>query len=199
MLGPPVSRICVPGFQHVATSPHPTRTDWRQLYPFASHWADVPGGRMHYLDEGPASIERQCGTDAALRPRQSHLVVSLAATDRGAASRTTAAWRRTTSAAGSAISRRGCCRLDEHIDNLCALVEQLDLERVTLVAQDWGGAIGLGRDAAHAGTTWKASCCSTRARFRRGTFPGESAPAAFPCWVASPCKARTCSASPRCE
>ena len=24
-----------------------------QLYPFASHWADVPGGRMHYVDEGP--------------------------------------------------------------------------------------------------------------------------------------------------
>ena len=35
-------------------------------------------------------------------------------------------------------------RLDDHIDNLVALVERLDLQRVTLVAQDWGGAIGLG-------------------------------------------------------
>jgi cis-3-alkyl-4-acyloxetan-2-one decarboxylase len=35
-------------------------------------------------------------------------------------------------------------QLDEHIENLCALVEKLALERVTLVAQDWGGAIGLG-------------------------------------------------------
>jgi haloalkane dehalogenase len=34
--------------------------------------------------------------------------------------------------------------LDDHIENLCALVNQLELERVTLVAQDWGGAIGLG-------------------------------------------------------
>jgi cis-3-alkyl-4-acyloxetan-2-one decarboxylase len=34
--------------------------------------------------------------------------------------------------------------LDEHIENLCTFVDQLELERVTLVAQDWGGAIGLG-------------------------------------------------------
>jgi pimeloyl-ACP methyl ester carboxylesterase len=35
-------------------------------------------------------------------------------------------------------------RLADHIDNLVALVEKLDLRRITLVAQDWGGAIGLG-------------------------------------------------------
>jgi len=35
-------------------------------------------------------------------------------------------------------------RLDDHIANLRALVERLGLNRVTLVAQDWGGAIGLG-------------------------------------------------------
>jgi haloalkane dehalogenase len=35
-------------------------------------------------------------------------------------------------------------RLDEHIDNLCSLVDKLGLSRLTLVAQDWGGAIGLG-------------------------------------------------------
>jgi haloalkane dehalogenase len=34
--------------------------------------------------------------------------------------------------------------LDDHIENLCALIDSLALERVTLVAQDWGGAIGLG-------------------------------------------------------
>jgi haloalkane dehalogenase len=34
--------------------------------------------------------------------------------------------------------------LDDHIDNLAALVDQLGLDRVTLIAQDWGGAIGLG-------------------------------------------------------
>jgi haloalkane dehalogenase len=34
--------------------------------------------------------------------------------------------------------------LAEHIENLSALVDKLKLERITLVAQDWGGAIGLG-------------------------------------------------------
>ncbi len=35
-------------------------------------------------------------------------------------------------------------RLADHIDNLVQLVERLDLRRITLVVQDWGGAIGLG-------------------------------------------------------
>ncbi|MGE3778896.1 MAG: alpha/beta fold hydrolase [Pirellulaceae bacterium] len=34
--------------------------------------------------------------------------------------------------------------LERHIDHLVQLVENLDLTRVTLVAHDWGGAIGLG-------------------------------------------------------
>jgi len=34
--------------------------------------------------------------------------------------------------------------LSDHIENLEGLVESLDLRRVTLIAQDWGGAIGLG-------------------------------------------------------
>lgn len=35
-------------------------------------------------------------------------------------------------------------RLADHTSNLRSLVRSLDLQRVTLVAQDWGGAIGLG-------------------------------------------------------
>lgn len=34
--------------------------------------------------------------------------------------------------------------LAQHIDNLQALVEHLDLKNITLVAHDWGGAIGMG-------------------------------------------------------
>jgi haloalkane dehalogenase len=34
--------------------------------------------------------------------------------------------------------------LDEHIGNLGALVGKLGLENITLIAQDWGGAIGVG-------------------------------------------------------
>jgi haloalkane dehalogenase len=35
-------------------------------------------------------------------------------------------------------------QLDDHVDNLVRLVTRLGLQRVTLVAQDWGGAIGIG-------------------------------------------------------
>jgi len=34
--------------------------------------------------------------------------------------------------------------LAQHVDNLAHLVRELDLRKVTLIAQDWGGAIGLG-------------------------------------------------------
>jgi pimeloyl-ACP methyl ester carboxylesterase len=34
--------------------------------------------------------------------------------------------------------------LQSHIDNLVALIDQLDLRSITLMAHDWGGAIGLG-------------------------------------------------------
>ncbi|MFO1096299.1 MAG: alpha/beta fold hydrolase [Planctomycetaceae bacterium] len=34
--------------------------------------------------------------------------------------------------------------LDQHIRNLCRLIETLDLRDITLVAHDWGGCIGMG-------------------------------------------------------
>jgi haloalkane dehalogenase len=34
--------------------------------------------------------------------------------------------------------------LDEHIENVVRLIDHLGLDHITLVAQDWGGAIGLG-------------------------------------------------------
>lgn len=34
--------------------------------------------------------------------------------------------------------------LQQHIDNLCELIDHLDLHKITLIAHDWGGAIGLG-------------------------------------------------------
>lgn len=67
-------------------------------------------------------------------------------------------WRRLIAAFGGkyrcvAVDHLGCglsdlqprpLRLADHIENLVQVIESLDLKRVTLVAQDWGGAIGLG-------------------------------------------------------
>jgi haloalkane dehalogenase len=119
-------------------------TDWRAIYPFASHWADLPTGRMHYIDESPSNANGDDEQETLLfvhgNPTWSfhwrHLITGLR--DR---------YRRV------AVDHIGCglsekparfLTLNDHIDNLCAFVDQLNLDRVTLIAQDWGGAIGLG-------------------------------------------------------
>ncbi|MHB8898840.1 MAG: alpha/beta fold hydrolase [Thermoguttaceae bacterium] len=114
-------------------------TNWRELYPFAPHYADVPGGRMHYLDEGqgPALLMVHGNPTwsfywrdlvRALRDRYrvivpDHLGCGLSEKP---------------SAAGYDF------RLSSRIADMASLVEGLGLEDVTLLAHDWGGAIGMG-------------------------------------------------------
>jgi haloalkane dehalogenase len=123
--------------------PH-KNADWRALYPFTSHWADVPSGRMHFVDEGPVAAPSDAIAPTLLfvhgNPTWSFH------------------WRRLIQSLRGgyrcvAVDHIGCglsekpnryLELQDHIDNLVALVESLQLGRVTLVAQDWGGAIGLG-------------------------------------------------------
>jgi len=107
-------------------------------YPFESHFLDVSGGSLHYVDEGP----RDGGPILFLHgnPTWSFLWRNLVREFRGShrcialdhigcgLSAKPADWRYT---------------LTAHAENVLALVEHLDLERVTLVVHDWGGAIGL--------------------------------------------------------
>lgn len=115
---------------------------WEKLYPFADHWLDVNGGRLHYVDEGQG--------DPMLfvhgNPTWSFY------------------WRRGIQHFSSryrciAPDHIGCgrsekpqnwsYRLADHIGNLEKLVLDLDLRRITLVVHDWGGAIGLGVAGRH--------------------------------------------------
>ena len=121
----------------------PTARDWRALFPFDSHWFENHGARLHYLDEGPArALNRSPPTLLFVHgnPTWSFhwraLVEPLRSRYRCVAP----------DHLGCGLSDKPCrlLRLSDHIDHLAALVERLDLERVTLVAQDWGGAIGLG-------------------------------------------------------
>jgi haloalkane dehalogenase len=116
---------------------------WRELYPFVSHWLTNGGELMHYLDEGPS---RSNGS-----PPPTLLFVHGNPT-------WSFHWRRLIASLRSefrcvAPDHIGCglsgkpdrdLRLVDHINNLSLLIEALDLRNVTLVAQDWGGAIGLG-------------------------------------------------------
>lgn len=124
--------------------------EWRTLYPFESHWLDIPGGRMHYLDERPNAGPGD-QYDSTLLFVHGNPTWSFH-------------WRQLIEALRSrfrcvALDHLGCglsakpqvadrpwrtaLTLDDHVGNLCALIGQLDLRNVTLVAQDWGGAIGL--------------------------------------------------------
>src|SRR3954464_7432679 len=117
--------------------------DWQRLYPFASQWADLPGGRMHYLDDGPDALSDRAAPTLLFvhgNPTWSfhwrRLIMALKPNYRCVAP----------DHIGCGLSEKPprLLSLDEHIENLGGLVRKLDLEHITLIAQDWGGAIGLG-------------------------------------------------------
>ncbi|MCH8840387.1 MAG: alpha/beta fold hydrolase [Planctomycetes bacterium] len=121
----------------------PGEDQWGELFPFASHYLDLGGRHYHYLDEHPA--------DQSPEELPTLLFVHGNPT-------WSFHWRRLVLACREqyrcvAPDHLGCglsdlqtrpLRLADHIGNLMRLIESLDLGRVTLVAQDWGGAIGLG-------------------------------------------------------
>jgi haloalkane dehalogenase len=100
---------------------------------------DVGGRRLHYLDEGPKGAEQTLLFVHGNPTWSFHwrrLIERLRVEYRCVA----------TDHLGCGLSdlQPRPLRLVDHIANLRRLVEALDLRRITLVAQDWGGAIGLG-------------------------------------------------------
>lgn len=114
---------------------------WRELYPFQSRMYDLEPGRserrIHYVDEGAGSPLLMVHGNPTWSFYYRSLV--LAFRDR----------YRTI-----ACDHLGCGLSDkpqdypytlaQHTDNLCRLIDALDLRDITLVVHDWGGAIGLG-------------------------------------------------------
>lgn len=147
---------------------------WRTLYPFASHTLDLDGCAYHYLDEAPADATADTQTLLFVHgnPTWSFHWRRLVLANRGE-------YRCV------APDHVGCglsdlqtrpLRLADHIDNLERLIESLDLRNITLVAQDWGGAIGLG------------ALLKLRARFERIALFNTGA---FPPWFI-PWRIRVC-------
>lgn len=107
------------------------------LYPFSHHYLEVEGGKIHYVDEGQGEVILCVHGNPTWsfyyrnivnRFKEDHRVI--------------------------AIDHMGCglsdkpqkyeYTLDNHIKNLIALIEKLNLKDITLVVHDWGGAIGFG-------------------------------------------------------
>src|SRR5262245_2294180 len=110
---------------------------WRDLYPFQSRYLALGPHRLHYLDEGAG----QPLLFVHGNPTWSFYWRNLIAGLRG-------------EARCVAVDHIGCGLSDKpqdypytlarRIDDVVQLVEQLDLNGATLLAHDWGGAIGLG-------------------------------------------------------
>jgi pimeloyl-ACP methyl ester carboxylesterase len=113
--------------------------DWHLLYPFQSHEIRLDGLRYHYLDEGdgPALLLVHGNPTWSFMWRE--IVLALRGRFRlivpdhmgcGLSDKPSAA--------------QYSYRLARRVDDLRRLIEHLNLERITLVAHDWGGAIGMG-------------------------------------------------------
>jgi cis-3-alkyl-4-acyloxetan-2-one decarboxylase len=113
------------------------REGFLEEYPFDSHWMEIDGRRIHYVDEGQGPVLLMVHGNPTWSFAWRRLVRDLASDYRVIA-----------------IDHLGCgfsekpqaneYALDAHIGRLVAFVEQLDLNQVTLFAHDWGGAIGMG-------------------------------------------------------
>ncbi len=113
--------------------------DWRALYPFESKYQTINGWKYHYVDEGAPDAAPVLMSHG--NPTWSfyyrNLIQAVRDTHRGIA----------VDHIGCGLSEKPAefsYRLADHIDNLVQFIEALDLQNITLVVHDWGGAIGLG-------------------------------------------------------
>lgn len=113
-------------------------------FPYAPHFSESPGFRMHYVDEGPRDGDVVLCLHgeptwgylfrhliAALRPTCRVIVPDHMGFGKSATPQDRSYW------------------LQDHIDNLERFVLSLDLRGITLVMHDFGGPMGMGLAARH--------------------------------------------------
>ena len=141
-------------------------------YPFASRYFDLNPWRYHYIDEGTGSPILFVHGNPTWSFAWRNLVKGLRETHRCLA-----------------VDHIGCglsdkprdydYRLAQHIDNLDRFIAQLDLQNITLVAHDWGGAIGLGA-AVRAPQRFSRLVLMNTAAFRSKAIPWRIAACRIP-------------------
>ncbi len=119
-------------------------TPFKDLYPFDSNWLDLGGTRYHYVDEGPRDAPAVVMVHG--NPTWSFyyrtLIPEISRTHRVIVP----------DHVGCGLSDKPqeyTYTLNQHIENLEALIAHLGLKNVTLVLHDWGGAIGMGYATRH--------------------------------------------------
>ena len=106
-------------------------------YPFAPHYAEIGGMRMHYLDEGHGDPVLLLHGEPDWSYLYRKMIPALATAFRVVAP----------DYFGFGRSDKpidiGWYTYQAHTDSIKELIEKLDLRGVTVVVQDWGGPIGL--------------------------------------------------------
>ena len=113
--------------------------DWQSLYPFASHEMLVGGQRYHYLDEGEGPVLLMVHGNPTWSFYWRELVKAFRGTCRVIVP----------DHVGCGLSAKPKAgeypfRLSRRVDDLREFIGRLGLEQITLLAHDWGGAIGMG-------------------------------------------------------
>jgi cis-3-alkyl-4-acyloxetan-2-one decarboxylase len=110
----------------------------RSEYPFAHGFATTPHGRMHYVEAGSGAPVLLLHGNSTWSYLYRHLMVGLSGRARLVAPDLIGF------GLSSKLARAQDYSVQGHIDDVVALLEELDLRDLTLVVQDWGGPIGLG-------------------------------------------------------
>src|SRR5690348_2221035 len=113
-------------------------------FPFQPHFFETSGFRMHYVDEGEGDPILCLHGEPTWGYLYRHFIGPLSRYHRVIVPDHMGFGK-------SETPQDRTYLLNEHIDNLEALVRSLDLRDITLVLQDWGGPIGGGFALRHPG------------------------------------------------
>lgn len=110
---------------------------FRDLYPFDSRFLEIESHRMHYLDEGQGEPLLMLHGNPTWSFYYRNLI-------RGMRNQFRCVVPDHMGCGLSDKPQDYNYTLSQHIDNLAALVDHLNLDNLTLVMHDWGGSIGMG-------------------------------------------------------
>ena len=109
----------------------------KDIYPYKSNYMDLSGVNYHYVDEGEGDPVVMVHGNPTWSFYFRNLINEFSQTNRVVVP----------DHIGCGLSEKPQdykYTLKNHIANLTALVEKLELKNITLVVHDWGGAIGMG-------------------------------------------------------
>ncbi|MZH15218.1 MAG: alpha/beta fold hydrolase [Nitrospinae bacterium] len=112
------------------------------LYPFTSHFLNLNPHNYHYLDEGQGDTLLMVHGNPTWSFYYRNLILGLKNSYRCVVPDHMGMGK-------SDKPQNYSYTLSKHIDNLESLVDKLDLNDITLLVHDWGGAIGMGFAVRH--------------------------------------------------